>query len=208
MKTFGSWSIISFLRFVAQFIWAVLLVTIAGQLLMLGIFVYSGGEIGATFSVYLDSSFLVNHLKEVLSGEQAFLFSAGSVEMSFMPLKGEVMLGAILLLVQIGIFGLALYGFSVLKRVLDAMHKTDTFTIQNGSDIRIVGFLLVIAAPLRFLFEWGVKLYFDSHVMMDEITAVLPPFDFTLFFAGLVCFVIAEILNRAAIMHEEQKLTV
>lgn len=208
MKIFGSWSIISFLRFVAQLIWAVLIVTIIMQFLMLGLFIYSGGEIGAIFSVYLDSSFLVNHLKEVLADEQAFLFSAGSVEMSFTPLQGELLGGSILLLIQIGIFGLALYGFSVLKRVLNSMYKTDTFTVQNGSDIRIVGVLLIIAAPLVFLFEWGVKLYYESHVITEEITLSLPPFDFTLLFAGLICFVLAEILNQASIMHEEQKLTV
>lgn len=146
MKIFGSWSIISFLRFVAQLIWAVLIVTIAMQFLMFGIFIYSGGEIGAMFDVYLDSSFLVNHLKEVLTDEKAFLFSAGSVKMSF--------------------------------------------------------------TPLLFLFEWGVKLYYESHMMTEEIAATLPPFDFTLLFAGLICFVLAEILNQAAIMHEEQKLTV
>jgi len=208
MKIFGSWSIISFLRLTAQFIWAVLLITIAGQFLMLGIFIYSGGEIGAIFSVYLDSSFLVNHLKEVLAEEQAFLFSAGSVEMTFTPFGGELLVGSILYITHIGILGLALYGFSVLKRVLNAMHKTDTFTVQNGSDIRIVGILLIIAAPLVFLFEWGVKLYYESHMMTEEITVTLPPFDFTLFFAGLICFVLAEIFNQASIMHEEQKLTV
>jgi len=208
MKIFGSWSIISFLRFVAQLIWAVLIVTIAMQFLMFGIFIYSGGEIGAMFDVYLDSSFLVNHLKEVLTDEKAFLFSAGSVKMSFTPLQGELLAGSILMIFRIGIFGLALYGFSVLKRVLNAMHKTDTFTVQNGSDIRIVGFLLIIASPLLFLFEWGVKLYYESHMMTEEIAATLPPFDFTLLFAGLICFVLAEILNQAAIMHEEQKLTV
>jgi len=208
MKIFGSWSVISFLRFIAQLIWAVLIVTIAMQFLMFGIFIYSGGEIGAMFDVYLDSSFLVNHLKEVLADEQAFLFSAGSVKMNFTPLQGELLVGSILMIIRIGIFGLALYGFSVLKRVLNAMHKTDAFTVQNGSDIRIVGFLLVLAAPLIFLFEWGVKLYCESHMMTEEIAATLPPFDFTLLFAGMICFVLSEILNQAAIMHEEQKLTV
>jgi hypothetical protein len=208
MKIFGKWSVISFLRFIAQLIWAVLLVTIGMHFLMLGIFIYSGGEIGAMFDVYLDSSFLVNHLKEVLAEEQAFLFSTGSVRMNFTPLQGEVMEGSILLIFRIGIFGLALYGFSALKRVLNAMHKTDTFTVKNGSDIRTVGFLLIIAAPLVFLFEWGVKLYYESHMMTEVIRVALPPFDYTLLFAGLICYVIAEILNQAAILYEEQKLTV
>ena len=131
MKIFGRWSVISLLRFVAQLIWAVLLITIFMQFLMLGIFIYSGGEIGAMFDVYLDSSFLVNHLKEVLADEQAFLFSAGSVKMNFTPIQGEILTGAVLMIFRIGIFGLALYGFSVLKRVLNAMHKTDSFTVQN-----------------------------------------------------------------------------
>jgi hypothetical protein len=208
MKIFGSWSVISFLRFIAQMIWAILLVSVVVQCLLFGIFLYSGGEVGAMFNVYIDSSFLVDHLQDELADEQAVLTSAGGLEMSFAPLHAELFTGSLLWIVQIGIVGLGLYGFTVLKRVLDAMHKTDTFTVQNGSDIRIVGVLLIIAAPLIFLFKWGVKLYFESHVSTDQIAATLPPFDFTLFFAGLVCFVLAEIMNQAAIMHEEQKLTV
>jgi hypothetical protein len=208
MKIFGSWSVISFLRFVAQFIWAVFLLSVLVHLILLGMFIYSDGEIGALFFVYIDSSFINLHLKEVLAEEAAFLFSSGSLEVSFTPIRGEMILGSFLLIFQTGIFVMGLYGFSVLKRVLNAMHKTDTFTVQNGSDIRIVGILLIIAAPLIFLFEWGVKLYFESHVVTEEIIAKMPPFDFTLLFAGLICFVLAEILNQAAIMHEEHKLTV
>ena len=208
MKIFGSWSIISFLRFVAQFVWAVLLVSIVAQFLLFGIFIYSGGEVGAMFKVYVDSSVFVDHVNEVLADEKAMLTSAGGLEMTFTPLHADLFAGSLLWLVQIGIVTLGLYGFTVLKRVLNAMHRTDTFTVQNGADIRIVGILLVIAAPLIFLFKWGVKIYFESHISTEEIAATLPPFDFTLMFVGLVCFVIAEILNQASIMYEEQKLTV
>ena len=208
MKVFGSWSIISFLRFTVQFIWAILLVSIFAQLLLFGIFIISGGEVGAMFKVYIDSSVFADHVNEVLADENAMLTSVGGLEMSFTPMNADLFAGSILWLGQIGIVTLGLYGFTVLKRVLNAMHRTETFTVQNGADIRIVGILLVIVAPLIFLFKWGVKLYFESHISTEEITATLPPFDFTLLFVGLVCFVIAEILNQASIMHEEQKLTV
>ena len=208
MKVFGSWSIISFLRFTVQLIWAILLVSIFVQLLLFGIFIISGGEVGAMFKVYIDSSVFADHVNEVLADENAMLTSVGGLEMSFTPMNADLFSGSILWLVQIGIVTLGLYGFTVLKRVLNAMHRTETFTVQNGADIRIVGILLVIVAPLIFLFKWGVKLYFESHISTEEITATLPPFDFTLLFVGLVCFVIAEILNQASIMHEEQKLTV
>jgi hypothetical protein len=208
MKVFGNWSIISFLRFAVQFIWAILLVSIFAQLLLFAIFIISGGEVGAMFKVYLDSSVFADHVNEVIADEDAMITSVGGLEVSFAPLHADLFSGSLLWLLQIGIVALGLYGFTVLKRVLNAMHKADTFTVQNGSDIRIVGVLLIIAAPLIFLFKWGVKLYFESHVSTDQIAATLPPFDFTLFFAGLVCFVLAEILNQAAIMHEEQELTV
>ncbi|PWN07767.1 DUF2975 domain-containing protein [Rhodohalobacter mucosus] len=209
MRIFGNWSVISFLRFVAQLIWAMLVVIIAGQVLMFGIFLFSGGEISPWLvSVYVESAFLNDYLREILSDESAFLFASRGVELSFYPLHADLFFGSIIWVIHIGIFGLALYGFSVLKRVLNAMHRTETFTVQNGSDMRIVGVLLVIAAPLTFLFEWAVKLLYDSHVDSDVIITTLPHFDFTLLFAGLVCFVIAEILNQASIMHEEQKLTV
>lgn len=209
MKIFGKWSVISLLRFIAQLVWAMLVVIIAGQVLMFGIFLFSGGEISPWLvSVYVESAFINDYLREVLSDESAFLFASKGVKLSFFPLNADLLFGSFIWLIHLGILGLALYGLSVLKRILDAMYKTDTFTTQNGSDMRIVGILLVIAAPLTFLFEWGVKLLYDSHVDSDVIVTTLPPFDFTLLFAGLICFVIAEILNQASIMHEEQKLTV
>lgn len=208
MKIFGSWSVISFLRFIAQFIWAVLLVTLIILGFMLGLFIYSSGEIGGIFPVYIDGTGFTDLLRQIFEEDSVVLTLKNGVQMSYTPLGGDVIFGTLLSLFQIGLIGLALYGFSVLKRVLDSMHKTDTFTLSNGSDIRIVGILLVIAAPLKFLYEWACGAYFSLNVTSGTISSVIPPIDFTLFFAGLTCFVLAEILNQATIMHEEQKLTV
>lgn len=208
MKIFGNRSVIAFLRFCAQLMWAFLLIYIIGQVAMLVLFLYSGGGVGSSFPVYLDSSSLTSEIRELIANDAAIVSSKGSIPMEFIPLGANLLAGTLLGLFQIGLTGLGLYGFTVLKRVLDAMHQTDTFTPVNGLDVRRVGVLLLIAAPLKFLFEWTSGAFYSSHVVSETITSAIPPFDFTLLFAGLTCFVVAEILNQAAVMYEEQKLTV
>jgi hypothetical protein len=208
MKIFGSWSVISFLRLTAQFIWAVLLATLIIQGLMLGLMLYSGGVLGSSFPVHINYSGLWTTFIELTESDSVVL-SAKSLPMDYAPIGAGIPLMLSLGLFQLGLSCLALYGFSILKRVLDAMYRSDSFTVQNGSDIRIIGILLLIAAPVRFLYEWAAGLAFNAHVATESVTAtVLPPFDFTLLFAGLICFVLAEIFNQASIIYEEQKLTV
>ncbi len=208
MKIFGNGSVIAFLRFCAQLMWAFLLIYIVGQVAMLVLFLYSGGGVGSSFPVYLDSSPLTSEISHLIADDSAIVSSKGSIPMEFIPLGADLLKGTLLALFQIGLTGLGLYGFTVLKRVLNAMYQTDTFTPVNGLDVRRVGILLLIAAPLKFLFEWTSGAFYSSHVISETIISAIPPFDFTLLFAGLACFVIAEILNQAALMHEEQKLTV
>jgi hypothetical protein len=144
MKIFGSWSVISFLRLTAQFIWAVLLATLIIQGLMLGLMLYSGGVLGSSFPVHINYSGLWTTFIELTESDSVVL-SAKSLPMDYAPIGAGIPLMLSLGLFQLGLSCLALYGFSILKRVLDAMYRSDSFTVQNGSDIRIIGILLLIA---------------------------------------------------------------
>lgn len=212
MKVFGSWSVISFLRFSMQFIWAVLLVTIIMQLAMLGLFTYSGGEIGLLLPVSLSSSVIIPEFKELMESHSIAVIGP-NFQAQYSPLNTNLMPGVLLSLFQVGLTGLTFYGVNLLKRVLNVLYRTtsrrkDALSALRGDEIRTVGILLLLAAPLKFLYQWAASGYFSSLVSSQTITTSLPPFDFLLLFAGLICFVIAEILNRAAELHQEQQLTV
>lgn len=207
MKIFGSWSVISFLRFVSQLFWAVLLAMLFIRGVMLGLLLYSGGELGGQFPVYIDYSGLWPAISELTAADSVVL-SVRLIPMDYIPLNAGMLPVLALGLFQLGLTGLALYGFSILKRVLNAMHRLEAFSVESGKEIRKIGILLLISAPLKFAYEWASGAAFNAHAATEMVTAGIPPFDFTLLFAGLISFVLAEIMNRAAIIHEEQKLTV
>lgn len=212
MKVFGSWSIISFLRFCIQFIWAVLLVVITMQIAMLGLFTYSGGEVGLMLPVSLNSSVITSELKGLVESSSVVV-TGSSIQGQYSPLSSPLFPGILLTLFQISLTALTFYGVTLLRRVLNEMHRTtaqrkDVFSALKGDEIRIVGILLLLVAPMKFLYEWIATAYFSRLISSSEIATALPPFDFVLLFAGLICFVIAEILNGAATLYEEQQLTV
>lgn len=212
MKVFGSWSIISFLRFTMQFIWAILLVLIVMQVAMLGLFTYSGGEIGLFLPVTLNSTIIASEVKELVESSSVVV-SGSNIQAQYSPLGSSLLPGILLTLFQITLTALSFYAVTLLKRVLNKLHRTSTsseyvFSAVKGDEIRIVGILLLLVAPMKYLYEWVSTAYFSGLVSSSTIATSLPAFDFVLLFAGLICFVIAEILNGAAALYEEQQLTV
>ncbi|MFU8812292.1 MAG: hypothetical protein ACNA78_04945 [Balneolaceae bacterium] len=208
MAIFGSWSVVSFLRFSAQFLWAVLLVTLIIQVAMIALFLFSGGEVGIFLPVYITIEGLHETIRESVGNHQSVLSVSGGIRAMFTPLQAPYLQGALLGLFQAGLHALALYGATLLKRVLNEMHRLQHVSIASGLEMRKVGFLLVAAAPLKFLFELGNAYFFNLQASSEAISGIVPPFDFSLLFAGLIALVIAEILHQAARMYHELKLTV
>jgi len=207
MKAFGRWSVISVFRFIVQFAWSLMLIPIV---VLTGLFIYSlisGGSIlWIGISAYIDSS--ASSINDVL-GTNAVIFGsisgAETFYVSSRPLSPiSIALGLIQICIPVYIF----YALSILKRPLNAMALNKIYTLENGIDLRRVAFLLIAAAPLKYGIDWLSKINLEAILQSPNAAILAPPFEFALLFAGLICFLFAEILNQATSMHHEQKLTV
>lgn len=209
MKAIGRWSIVSLIRFTVQFAWAVVLAltVIAGAMFIIGL--VTGTSLSPMgFPVYLGAGSYIADLRELFEPGSVVMQSFSGVNaryFSFQELSAStVLLGT----VQAGLFGYTLYALSVLKRPLNSMALDRVFEPENGKDLKTVSLLLLFAAPLKYGYEWLSRWNFESVIGTIELTLMAPSFDFILLMAGFVCYVMAEIVNQAAIMHDEQKLTV
>lgn len=208
MKALGRWSVVSLIRFIVQFAWAVVLVTLVIQILMLGMNIFTGSFLSNPFSVYLEPREFVLGLREFVENDAVAISSTVGLSANYVIFSGEFWPSLLISLVQVGLMGLALYGLSILKKPLNALALDKVFDPQNSADLKKVALIFLLAAPLKFGYEWVSMWYFSQLVSTDSIAVAFPPFDFTLLVAGLICYVIAEIVNQATIMYEEQKLTV
>jgi len=205
MKAIGSWSAVSFIRFIVQFAWAVVLVTLVIQSLWL---LFIQDFIPMPFPVYLESRELVSGFREFIHSHQVAIFSLGSVRAEYQIFEQGIHPALFITLIQIGLTALALYALTVLKRPLNALVLEKVFEPENGADLRKAAIIFLLASSLKFGYEYTSMLHFWQLIETENKSAVMPPFDFTLLAAGLICYVIAEIVNQAAILYEEQKLTV
>lgn len=208
MKALGKWSVVSFIRFIVQLTWAVVLVTLAIQFFMLGINLYTGSFLSFPFLVYIEPRELVSGLRELLEINAVTFSSTGEISANYVVISGEFWTTLIISLLQIGLMGFAFYGLSTLKKPLNALALDKVFEPQNSADLKKVALIFLLAAPLKHGYELVSMWYFGQLVDPEKIVLALPPFNYTLLVAGLICYVIAEIVNQATILHEEQKLTV
>lgn len=206
MRVFGRWSVISLFRFIVQFVWSLMLIPIV---VLSGLFIYSlinGGPIfWIGLSAYIEGSASFSDILGVNSVIFGSMTGAETFYVSTRPLSPlSILLGIIQICIPVYIF----YALSILKRPLNAMALNHVFKPENGKDLRHVAFLLIAAAPLKYGIDWLSKINLETILQSPNDVILVPPFNFTLLFIGLICFLFAEILNQATIMHHEQKLTV
>jgi len=208
MKAFGRWSIISLIRFIVQFAWSLMLAPIV---VFSGIFLYllvTGEQLPwVGLSVYIDS--VGSSSVTDIIGTKSVLFGAISGAETFYVSSQHISLFSVTLgVVQICLMVYIFYTLTVLKRPLNAMALNKVYKIENGKDLRHAAFLLLAAAPLKYGYDWLSKINVENIIQSTDVNLLAPPFDFTLLFAGCICYLFAEILNQATLMHDEQKLTV
>lgn len=158
--------------------------------------------------VYLESSKLLAGFRELAGSHSVAIYSRGPLHAEYMIFEENKHFSLIINLIHVSLIALALYALTVLKRPLNALVLEKVFEPENGVELRKAAVIFLLAAPLKFGYEYISMLHFRHVLDTGDITAVLPPFDFTLLIAGLICYVVAEIVNQAAILYEEQKLTV
>lgn len=209
MKALGRWSVVSLIRFIVQFVWAMVLVILVMSSAMMLVGLFTGhGFLSTGFPVYLQGADYIQNLREVVEPNSVVMQSVTGFNANYFSFEGISMLSVLLSLTQVGLLAFALYGLTILKRPLNALVDEKVFEPENSADLKTVSLLLLLAAPLKFGYEWLSKWNFESINGTSELSTMMPPFDFTLLIAGLICYVISEIVNQATILHEEQKLTV
>lgn len=209
MKAFGRWSIVSLLRFIVQFAWVIVLAFMVMTAIIFIISIVTGNSLlSIGFPVYLDPQPFATSLKESIESGSVLIQSVSGIEATYASYQVLSVSSVILGLSQIGLMGYTLYALSVLKRPLNAMALNRVFEPENGKDLKKVALLLLLASPLIYGYEWLSRRNFETATGMQDGLLSAPPFDFTLLLAGSVCFLFAEVVTQAAILFEEQKLTV
>jgi len=209
MKATGRWSFVSLIRFIVQFAWAVVLaITVITGGMFIAALATGTSLFPLGFPVYLGAGLYISDLRELFEPGTVVLQSFSGIRVSYFSFQ-ELSASTVLLgLMQVGLLGYTLYALSVLKRPLNSMALNRVFEPENGKDLKTVSLLLLFAAPLKYGYEWLSRWNFESVIGTIELTLMAPSFDFTLLMAGFTCYVVAEIVNQAAIMQDEQKLTV
>lgn len=209
MKAFGRWSVVSLLRFIVQFAWSIALAftVMTGGLFIISM-VTSGSLFSIGFPVYLDAETYLSGIKEFVDSDSILIQSASGISASYVSVSELSLTSVLLSFFQIGLMGYTLYALTVLKRPLNAMALDKVFEPENGKDLKKVALLLLFAAPLMYGYEWLSRWNFETTAGMQDALLSAPPFDFTLLLAGSVCFLFAEVVTQAAILFEEQQLTV
>jgi len=207
MKAFGRWSVISLFRFIVQFAWSLMLIPIV---ILTGLFFYSlisgGSMLWIGLSVYIEGG--GTSISDILGTNSVIFGSATGTETFYVSSRPISPVSILLGVIQLCFPAYIFYALSILKRPLNAMALNNVYKPENGKDLRQVAFLLIASAPLKYGIDWLSKINLEAILQSPNAAILAPPFEFTLLFAGLICFLFAEILNQATSMHHEQKLTV
>ncbi|TVQ65875.1 MAG: DUF2975 domain-containing protein [Balneolaceae bacterium] len=209
MKATGRWSVISLIRFFVQFVWTVVfaLVVISGAALIISL-VTGSPLLPMGLPVYFSPHSIITDIRDQLEPGSVVLHSFSGIKARYYSLEEITPLSLLLGFFQVILAGYTLFLLTILKRPLNAMALDRVFEIENGKELKKVALLLLFAAPLKYGYEWLSKISFEESTGLLEGMIMAPPFDFILLMAGLICYIIAEIVNQAAIIHQEHTLTV
>ncbi len=208
MKATGRWSLVSLIRFIVQFAWAVTLVTLFAQTLWLGVTLFFSELIHWPAPVFLTPQDVNLIFEELLEEQGIAVYTTAVISANYMLFEKGGLSVLLVTALQIGLTAYIFYALTVLKRPLNSLALDKVFEPENAAQLRVVALLALFAAPLKFFYQWFSSRQFNRIVETEIVEVALPPFDFTLLLAGMVLYTFAEIMKRAATLYEEQKLTV
>ncbi len=208
MKIFGSWSLVSLIRFIVQFAWALILVTLVIQSIWLAINLFFVDMIHLPVPVFFSAHEMNPLFKELLDEQNIAVYSSATVSANYQLFEKGGLSILLITASQVGLTAYVLYALTVLKRPLNALALDQVFESENAAQLKVVALLTLFAAPLKYFYEWFSTWHFGRLVETEIVNVASPPFDVTLLMAGLVLYIFAEIMKRAATLYEEQKLTV
>jgi hypothetical protein len=208
MKALGERSIASFIRFVLDAAWWLVVVALA---LLTGLLVFS-------FFVKLDGNHLTMdvpvslELDASVHGGSASLQTDGRLEkvrgnLRFPVRNGAFFSGSMFLVVLLLGFLLGVLG--QLRHIFRSLSRGLLFLPENAKRIRWVGFTVIFGelgrAALTYFWSYYTSLHFTANGLR-----FVPSADFNgiTIVGGLAILVIAEVFREGTRLHEDQSLTI
>lgn len=204
------WSTAGFLNFFAQLAWAayLLILIIYTAMYLLHLFgVFPGVLWDLSVRVSLENFEQVFGINE--SGVNVFTNSSMSVNLSSLnEAYQSSWLYHLAVILKLGLYGAALYGLTLVKRILKSIMDKKPWQEQNTKRLNIIGYLMVLAVPYNYGIGWMTYLLVQSTELPENVSLLWPIFHLEIGLAGVVVGLVAYLFNEGIKLHEEQKLTV
>jgi hypothetical protein len=208
MKALGERSIASFIRFVLDAAWWLVVVSLA---LLAGLLVFS-------FGVNLEGNNLTMDLPVALELNAPVHGSSASMEtdarleklrgsLRFPVRNGAFFSGSMFLVVLL--FGSALWILTQLRHIFRSLSRGLLFIPENARRIRWVGFMVIFGEVARAAVVYYWSYYTSLHFTANGLRFVASTdFNGITIFGGFAILVIAEVFREGTRLHEDQSLTI
>jgi hypothetical protein len=208
MKALGERSIASFIRFVLDAAWWLVVVSLA---LLAGLLVFS-------FGVNLEGNNLTMDLPVALELNAPVHGSSASMEtdarleklrgsLRFPVRNGAFFSGSMFLVVLL--FGSALWVLTQLRHIFRSLSRGLLFIPENARRIRWVGFMVIFGEVARAAVVYYWSYYTSLHFTANGLRFVASTdFNGITIFGGFAILVIAEVFREGTRLHEDQSLTI
>ena len=206
----GDWSAAGFLNFFAQLFWAVYLVMLiiyTGMYLLHLFGVLPGVLWDLSVRVSLENFEQVYGVNE--SGASVFTNTATNVSLSSLnEAFANDWLYHLASVLKLGVYGAALYGLTLIKRILKTIMNGKPWQAGNTMRLNIIGYMMVLAVPYNYGIGWITYLLASDTNLPEQVSLLQPIFNLELGLAGVVVGLVAYLFNEGTKLHKEQKLTV
>lgn len=205
----NDWSIAGFLLFIAQFAWAVYLISIV----MYSLF-FLAQLFGLPMAVFFDLPARINivDLNEFISGQEELTIFQNSTFQTDIHAINENLQNKwsyhLASAMKVGLHGIALYGLSLLKRILRSLRREQPWDQQNSTNLKTIGYLMLLAIPYKYGIGWLSYLTIRQMALPEKVSLLWPPVAWDIGLAGLAVILVAYIFEEGTRLYEEQKLTV
>ncbi len=208
MKALGERSIASFVRFVLDAAWWLVVVSLA---LLTALLVFS-------FCANLEGNNLTMNLPVALElnapvhGSSASNQTDARIEklrgnLRFPVRNGAFFSGSIFLIVFL--FGFLLWVLTQLRHIFRSLSRGLLFIPENARRIRWVGFTVILGELVRAALVYFWSYYTSLHFTANGLRFVASTdFDGITIIGGFAILVIAEVFREGTRLHEDQSLTI
>lgn len=205
----NDWTIAGFLLFWAQLGWAIYFISILFGSIIFLIELFLGSSFGLhelTARIHVDqfSTLIVNSEAENIFQKSIFETTIDTMDIELQNKWSYYLASAM----TIGLDGLILYGFTLLKRILETLRLKDPWNDQNSKNLKTIGYLMLLGVPYKYSIGWLTYLIVDQVQLPEHISLFWPPISWELGLAGLAVLLVAYIFEEGTRLYEEQKLTV